>query len=131
MKSFFFPLIIAVVFLSSCSEDFIPIENHSEAEIQKRSNFECVENAGCEVNYVFLTKDSWYYNCFTVKFDSTLTLDEIYCVKYAYFSCFQHLRLGLLQPSDPYMEVWCFPTGKPVGGISTTIDADPRVDDGG
>ncbi len=131
MKSFLFPLLVAVLFFSSCSQDFISQESHIDADIEKRSNYSCIEDAICEENYLFRLKGPGSYKCFEVTFHKNLTLEEIYCIKQAYFKCFPLLCMAIIQSTNPYTETWCFPTGKPLNGISTTMDSDPRVDDGG
>jgi len=131
MKSFFLPLLIAVLFFTSCSQEYISTERSIEADIQIRTDYDCIQNATCDVDYDFPVKGPGSYNCFSVTFDNSLTLGEIYCLKQAYFKCFPQLRLTILQPTDSYLEMWCLPVGKPLNSLSTTMDDDPRVDDGG
>jgi len=130
MKSILLPFFTITLFLASCGQNNIDADNEVNINIETRSNYECIENVTCDLDYDFPIKKSGAYNCFLVTFDESLNLAEIHCLKHAYFSCFPHLRLSLLQTDDAYSEMWCYPIGKPLNGLSTTIDSDPRVDDG-
>ncbi len=134
MKPFLTPfMFLLIVIMTNCSpEQRIENDLDFEAEIEKRNDINCVNSTPCtEPNYVFPTCQPLNCQCFSINYDESLTLEEIYCIRYAYFKCYPDLKLNVFQSTaDPYLESWCLPIGKSGITLSSTIDTDPRVDDG-
>lgn len=131
MKPFLLSLLVIVLTFASCSQDYnIEPDEFSEIPTHKRTNAECIDIVKCDEDYEFCTVDPHQdYYCFTITYESTLSVEEVNCVRHAYFSCFYYLCLSTDQPVNPSLESWCFPidTGKPLKSLSKTIISDPRI----
>ncbi len=133
MKTLLLPLSICILFFASCSQDNITTtDNIIEADIQKRNDYECVQNDPCDSNYVFRLKDPRVeYHCISIIFDPALETEELYCLRQAYFECFSYLHLEVSEPGSIEDEIWCYPLDLHIPSrtkaLSETIVRDPRL----
>lgn len=128
-------LILCALF-SCVAEDELKTSSSSEIQSIKIS-----DNGGnrsfitCDTNYVFpiLSPDDPDYSaCVTlsITYDSSLTAEEIHCIRYEYFT--QYIPFGaafmcVFQPTDPYQDCWKVLFAKPDQTTGTTICDDPRM----
>ncbi len=69
-------------------------------------------------------------NSYIITYSSNLTLGEIECLRQSYFNCYRNisgLHMYMLQPSDPYVDVWGIGDGKPHTSLDVSICSDPEM----
>lgn len=150
MKTKIFILLLCSIVFASCSQDEISTELSDDVNLitnnstnrSSDSLIDCVTSVDTRNSCQSFEPDviGWqepFDNEFTITYKAHLSLDEIDCVRMAYFNCFQRLRMSFLQPSNPYIDYWKIippndtdPNGTlGSGSVATTTSSDDRLED--
>lgn len=101
------------------------IINNAQTENNRNSYGGCGDIA-CDENYVFPT--GFGGEVHVIEYDSSLTMEEIHCIRHAYFVCYTDLKISIFDPSgSDYVEAWVRETWHPDDDLDVTICNDPRL----
>lgn len=83
----------------------------------------------CDTNFLFPTKvPAPGYSIIQVTYNAALTIDEVFCVRYDYFTCFPNLKMSTAQPLHTHEDEWLRPIGRPGDDLANTTTTDPRIE---
>jgi hypothetical protein len=134
MKTRIFPLLLLTTLLFACnSEEIVEQEDQQlihtiENDVTRSIEEEECWRIPCDNNYTYpaALSGTIYW---VIKYDPSLKVDEIDCIRQQYFNCFDYLRMSTTEHPDPQMDNWTS-TGvepEPDDEVSTTSCNDPRL----
>ncbi|NER14519.1 hypothetical protein GWK08_13780 [Leptobacterium flavescens] len=121
MKKKVLALFSAILLIAGCSEEEIiePVETvNVETSVQSLE-----AERGLQINGLGGTTIQIHYN-------HSLTISEIEDIRREYFLAFPCLDMCILQPTDPYQDVWCHDCkAGDENEVQQTVANDPRLGD--
>lgn len=117
--------------LLSCHKEDIETLKTTDTDF---ASFSRPGDSQCDLDYVFpilhpSDPGANMYITAQITYNRDLTLEQIHCIRYEYFTAhpeYGDMRLCILQPTDPYLDCWKFIPGYPDQQTNTTICDDPR-----
>lgn len=138
MKISLYSLLIITTFLFSCNVDQeIQDQTADNAGLIKSKELRGGSEYICDPDYIFdvlrpREDPGNHYVTMEITYHPDLSLDEIHCVRYEYFTggFFIDIQMCSEQPEDPYQDCWKYYPGWPDQTTNTTICDDPRTTNG-
>ena len=149
MKTKNLTLLFIALFVISCTDQLSNEDVNPQIELTETGSARGIVGGGdvfttaCDPDFEFPTiaNGTPGFNSVIVRYDSTLTEEEVHCARYDFFQTYPRLRMGELQSNDIHVDNWqifnkpmfpeVFPNRLRVGGkveVETAICVDPRTE---